>query len=89
MSLQKVNNLPVSRKLPAKLLPWVFSLYMSAIMAALMSLIITAVNQGFSNEYLISALHAYQVAMPSAFVCLLIVRPLVGKLVAATVSSEY
>ncbi len=74
------------RKLPARLTPVVFAFYMSAIMAALMSLIITAVNQGFDDLYLLNALHAYEVAMPSAFLCVMMVRPLVMKLVAGTVA---
>lgn len=85
-----MNNagLRAGRKLPARLTPVVFAFYMSAIMAALMSLIITAVNQGFDNLYLLNALYAYEVAMPSAFLCVLMVRPLVMKLVARTVSAN-
>jgi hypothetical protein len=54
-------------------------------MAVLMCLIITAVNQGLSDGYLLAAIHAYQVAMPSAFVCVMLVRPIVMRLVAGTV----
>jgi hypothetical protein len=32
-------------------------------------------------------MNAYQVAMPSAFVCVLLVRPLVARLVALTVQA--
>lgn len=77
-----------NRKLPARLTPVVFAFYMSAIMAALMCLIITAVNQGFDDHYLLSAFHAYEVAMPSAFICVMLVRPLVMKLVAGTVAEN-
>lgn len=76
-----------SKKLPAKLTPVVFAFYMSAIMAALMCLIITAVNQGFGDGYLLATLHAYAVAMPSAFGCVMLVRPVVMNLVARTVAS--
>lgn len=80
------SKVPVRKKLPVRLTPVVFAFYMSAIMAALMSLIITAVNQGFDNHYLLNAVHAYQIAMPSAFLCVMMVRPLVMKLVAYTVA---
>ncbi len=75
-----------TRRLPARLTPVVFAFFMSAIMAMLMCLIITAVNQGLSEGYLVAALHAYQVAMPAAFVCIMLVRPLVMRLVTCTVA---
>lgn len=75
------------RKLPARLTPVVFAFYMSAIMAVLMCLIITAVNQGLGDGYLLAAIHAYQIAMPSAFVCVMLVRPIVMRLVAGTVAT--
>lgn len=56
-----------SKKLPGKLKPVVFAFYMSAIMAALMCFIITAVNQGFGHHYLLNVFHAYEVAMPVSF----------------------
>jgi hypothetical protein len=76
------------RKLPAKLTPIVFAFYMSSIMAVLMCLIITAVNQGLGDGYLLAAIHAYQVAMPSAFICVMLVRPIVMRLVAGTVATS-
>lgn len=76
------------RKLPAKLMPVVFAFYMSSIMAVLMCLIITAVNQGLGEGYLLAAIHAYQIAMPSAFICVMLVRPIVMRLVASTVSAN-
>jgi hypothetical protein len=57
-------------------------------MAVLMCLIITAVNQGLGEGYLLAAIHAYQVAMPSAFVCVMLVRPIVMRLVAGTVARD-
>jgi predicted Co/Zn/Cd cation transporter (cation efflux family) len=84
-SQQHINRFLHWRKLPAKLTPIVFAFYMSAIMAVLMCLIITAVNQGLGDGYLLAAIHAYQVAMPSAFVCVMLVRPIVMRLVAGTV----
>ncbi|UQS16673.1 DUF2798 domain-containing protein [Pseudomonas sp. HS6] len=73
------------RKLSARATPYVFALYMATIMAFLMSLVITAANSGIESEYLSNALHAYKLAMPVAFLCILVVRPIVVKLVALTV----
>lgn len=74
-----------TRKLHPRLMPIAFSFYMAAIMAFLMCLIITAVNQGVGAGYFSYVLHAYSIAMPCAFVCVLLVRPLVLKLVKWTV----
>ncbi|MBP3865280.1 MAG: DUF2798 domain-containing protein, partial [Pseudomonas sp.] len=46
---------------------------------------ITAANSGIDDAYLSNALHAYQLAMPVAFLCILVVRPVVVKLVSFTV----
>lgn len=76
-----------TKKLPAKYMPIVFAFYMSLIMAFLMSLIIVAVSNGFSDHYLAKVIHAYCIAMPSAFLCILVVRPLVMQLVKITVKN--
>ena len=73
------------RKLSSRATPYVFALYMATIMAFLMSLVITAANSGIDNDYLSNALHAYKLAMPVAFLCILVVRPIVIKLVTLTV----
>lgn len=73
------------RKLSPRATPYVFALYMATIMAFLMSLVITAANSGIDNEYLRNVLNAYKLAMPIAFLCILVVRPIVIKLVALTV----
>lgn len=73
------------RKLSSRATPYVFALYMATIMAFLMSLVITAANSGIDNDYLSNALHAYKLAMPVAFLCILVVRPIVIRLVAMTV----
>jgi len=83
----KVKN---ARKLPVRYSPIVFAFFMSAIMALLMCLVITAASHPLtktyiSGEYLAGVLHAYKLAMPVAFVCILFVRPLVIKLVALCV----
>ena len=36
-------------------------------------------------NYMINVMNAYKVAMPAAFVCILVVRPIVVKLVGMTV----
>ena len=72
-------------KLPKKAAPIAFSFYMAAIVAAVMSCVLTAVNFGFNSDYLGRALSAYFVGFPVAFISVLLVRPLVAKLVSATV----
>ncbi|MFK3776482.1 MULTISPECIES: DUF2798 domain-containing protein [Pseudomonas] len=73
------------RKLRPAATPYVFAFYMSAIMALLMCFVITAANAGVDAQYLHNVLKAYQLAMPVAFVCVLMVRPVVLRLVALTV----
>jgi hypothetical protein len=77
------------RKLSARATPYVFALYMATIMALLMSLVITAANSGIGIDYLSNALHAYKLAMPVAFLCILVVRPIVLKLVSLTVHPHH
>ena len=76
-----------NKRLHAKYTPIVFAFYMSLIMAFLMSLIIVAANSGIADHYLTQVIHAYRIAMPSAFVCILLVRPLVMLLVKHTVKN--
>ena len=59
---------------------------MAVIMAMLMCFVIVGANSGLSTGYLLRVLHAYALAMPVAFVCVLIVRPVVMKLVSLTVA---
>jgi hypothetical protein len=40
-------------------------------------MVIVAANSGVSIGYLTSLIHTYTLAMPAAFVCVLIVRPIV------------
>lgn len=51
-----------------------------------MCLIITAVHQGINKQLIPEAFIAYKVAMPAAFICVLMVRPVVMALVKRTVS---
>lgn len=73
------------RKLPRAYAHVVFAFYMAAIMALLMSSAIVAINSGLGPGYLQRVLGAYVFAMPIAFACVMLVRPLVTRLVAATV----
>ena len=57
---------------------------MSSIMALLMCSVIVG-SRGLDNHYLADVLQAYFLAMPVAFVCVILVRPMVMRLVAATV----
>lgn len=74
-----------SWKLPPQAQPIVFAFYMAAIMALLMCTVIVGVNAGLTPELPARVLRAYALAMPVAFVCVLMVRPLVLKLVGWTV----
>lgn len=74
-----------SLKLGVRATPYVFAFYMSSIMAMLMCFVITAANSGVGEHYLSNVLKAYQLAMPVAFACVLVVRPIVIKLVSLTV----
>ena len=58
---------------------------MAAIVAFLMCMTIVAVQTGFDSGYWLHVANTYVLAMPVAFFCVLIVRPLVVRLVALTV----
>lgn len=73
------------RKLHRRFAPVVFAFYMAAIMAFLMCCAIVGASSGLGPDYLRRVIQAYALAMPVAFCCVMVVRPLVGKLVAATV----
>lgn len=72
-------------RLPKRATPYVFALYMATIMAFLMCLVITLAEFGYDEHYLTNVMNAYRVAMPAAFMCVLVVRPMVARLVAWTV----
>ncbi|MGC3979657.1 MAG: DUF2798 domain-containing protein [Steroidobacteraceae bacterium] len=77
-----------SWKLSARSTPYMFAFYMASIMAMLMSLVITAANAGINADYPRQVFSAYQLAMPTAFCCVLFVRPLVLRLVAWSVHTN-
>ncbi|MDO5059003.1 MAG: DUF2798 domain-containing protein [Neisseria sp.] len=71
--------------IPKRYTKTVFAFYMAATMALLMSAAIVALNTGFGGNYFSRVFRAYVFAMPIAFCCVTIVRPLVSKLVLLTV----
>ena len=75
-------------RLPSKAMPWVFAFYMAAIMALLMCTVLTASNTGIDGRLPLRILRAYALAMPVAFLCVLLVRPLVGRLVRLSVRDQ-
>jgi hypothetical protein len=74
-----------SWKLSPRYTPVAFAFFMSAIMALLMCAVIVGANSGVDAGLPARVLHAYVLAMPVAFFCVLMVRPLVQRLVALTV----
>jgi len=75
-------------RLPVCSAPYIFALYMATIMAFLMSLVITFAEFGMGPHYMANVMNAYQVAMPAAFFCILVVRPVVIRLVGLTVQGH-
>ncbi len=75
-------------RLPVRSAPYIYALYMATIMAFLMSLVITFAEFGMGPHYMANVMNAYQVAMPAAFFCILVVRPVVIRLVGLTVQGH-
>lgn len=73
--------------IPARFAMVMFSFYMAAIMAFLMSICLVAINTGMNDGFIWRVIKSYGVAMPIAFCCVLLVRPLVVKLVSWTVKT--
>jgi hypothetical protein len=83
------NELRISNtnwKIPKRFTMLVFAFYMAAMMAALMCMVIVAVNTGVGEGFFSRVWSAYRVAMPIAFLCVTLVRPIVMRLVAWTVA---
>jgi len=76
------------RRLPQALAPFVFAFYMAAIMSFMMCLVITYAECGMRGDYLENVLNAYRIAMPAAFLCILVVRPVVLRLVALSTCAD-
>ncbi|MDO9151539.1 MAG: DUF2798 domain-containing protein [Methylotenera sp.] len=75
-------------KLPKRYATITFAFYMSAIMAILMCLVIVGLNTGFNGNYLYRVIKAYELAMPSAFIFIQLIRPAVIKLVEISISNS-
>lgn len=75
-------------KIPKRFTPYVFAFFMAGIMAFLMSMVIVAASSGIDDGYTLRVIHSYALAMPVAFFCVLIVRPVVVHLVALFVRSN-
>lgn len=83
-----IFNKMTTTRLPKQVRSYVFALYMATIMAFLMCLVITLAEFGIDQNYFAKVFNAYSIAMPAAFVCILVVRPLVTKLVSITVHHD-
>lgn len=74
------------KKLPKKYAGVLFSLYASAVMVLIVSGVLVALNTGIDAGYPLRLLKAYLITWPVAFASLLLVRPLVVKWVATSVT---
>ena len=74
------------KKLPKKYVGVLFSLYASAVMVLIVSAVLVALNTGIDAGYPLRLLKAYLITWPVAFASLLLVRPLVVKWVATSVT---
>ncbi|KAB7898997.1 DUF2798 domain-containing protein [Rouxiella sp. S1S-2] len=86
--MQRIFNKTAKFRFPKHVSPYIFALYMATIMAFLMCLVITLAEFGIDEHYMRNVMNAYQVAMPSAFFCVLVVRPIVAWLIGWTVQGH-
>ena len=73
------------KKLPKKYAGVLFSFYASAIMVLIMSAVLVALNTGLGEGFGLRLVKSYMIAWPVAFTSLLAIRPLVVRMVAASV----
>ncbi|MGX3067166.1 DUF2798 domain-containing protein [Ursidibacter arcticus] len=73
--------------IPARFTPYVVAFYMAGFMAFLMSAVLVAINTGVGDGYVKRVLFNYSIAMPIAFVCVVLIRPIVTKLTNFTVKN--
>ena len=73
------------KKLPKKYAGVLFSFYASAIMVLIMSAVLVALNTGLGAGFGLRLVKSYMIAWPVAFTSLLVIRPLVVRMVAASV----
>ena len=83
-----VKALYSMRKLPYKFSSLAFAFYMATIIAFMMCLLLTAINTGIDARFIQRVLGTYVIAMPVAFACVILVRPLVLYLVSKTVATK-
>ena len=75
-------------ELPYKFSSLAFAFYMATIIAFMMCLLLTAINTGVDTRFIQRVLSTYVIAMPVAFACVTLVRPLVLYLVSKTVATK-
>ncbi len=63
----------------------IYCLMMSATMTGCVSATVTAVNLGFSDDFIREWLYSWSIAFPIGFVVLLVLSPLYRRVVAAIV----
>ncbi len=73
------------KKLPKRYTPLMMAFFMSFLMSVFMSGFITMINTGIAGDYLLRWAHSWALAMPCAFVVAYFARPVVMRLVGATV----
>ncbi|MGX2956180.1 DUF2798 domain-containing protein [Ursidibacter arcticus] len=73
--------------IPARYTPYVVAFYMAGFMAFLMSAVLVAINTGVGDGYVKRVLFNYSIAMPIAFVCVVLIRPIITKLTNFTVKN--
>lgn len=78
---------PASRfKVPPRFSGVAFAFYMSAIVAFIMTVALTALNAGINRDLIVAVIRGYAIAWPIGFVSVLLTRPVVLKLVKWTVA---
>lgn len=77
---------PRPLKLPPRFAGMAFAFYMSAIVALIMTITLTALRGSIGADFVAVVLRGYAVAWPVAFVSVMAVRPVVLRLVGMTVA---
>lgn len=78
---------PASRfKVPPRFTGVAFAFYMSAIVAFIMTVTLTALNVGIHQDMVATVLRGYAIAWPVGFASVLLTRPVVLKLMKWTVA---
>ena len=88
MKKSEYRKVVLFKKLHRRYTPLVFAFYMAGIMAFLMCCTIVGVQNGLGAGYWSAVLQSYLLAMPVAFCCVVVVRPVVGRLVDWTIDTD-